>query len=139
MVIFDSLGSRHRRAAIDRLREFVLVEAKTKCGLDVARKRILALYAKVPVQPNLTDCGCFLLETVKRFLATPEEMVSRILAREDLSRWYSPVEAADRRLVLRQRIEEMTVQWELAHAEQHACASASSDIEEIFPHDLDLQ
>lgn len=139
VVIFDSLGSKHRRSAVERLKEFIISEAKAKCGLELYRRRIAAMYAKVPIQMNLTDCGCFLLETVSRFLASPEETIARLLLREDLSRWYSPAEAADKRLVLRQRIDAMTSQYALYQAEQPTCVSASSDIEEIFPQDLEIQ
>lgn len=129
VVIFDSLGSRYRKSAIEKLKDFVVAEAKRSCGKVISKRRILAMYPKVPVQNNHTDCGCFLLEYVERFLQDPDEVVMRILLKEDLSLWFSSEDAALRRLKLKELIDQMSTEQVPDDTADHDFAS--SDIEEI--------
>ncbi len=132
IVIFDSLGSRSRRAAIERMRVFLEDEALTKYGIQLCRRSIPAIYARVPLQPNLTDCGCFLLEYVERLLADPIGITRHIFQREDLSAWFPPEDATLRRLHIRLRIETLQEQYANMYGKAHCEMSAqSSDIEEV--------
>lgn len=90
VIILDSLGSRHRPAAIERVRRFVASEAS---GRTETPQPVSALYARVPQQPNLADCGCFVIENARRLVAADgPAAIAAMLARQDLSSWY---DAAD--------------------------------------------
>lgn len=143
VVIFDSLGSRHRRAAVEKIKAFICSEARFKMAAEVDKKQIGVLYPKLPLQKNLTDCGWFLLEYVDRFLQHPQQVMASIMEKRDLSRWFSHDDTGLRRVALKTFIESNT-----RHGESYAFAdtsleasrqpSASSDVEEIYPHELDL-
>lgn len=150
IVIFDSLGSRHRRGAAERLKSFLIYEARLKRGVELGRGDIQTIYARVPTQLNLTDCGCFLLEYVERFLAAPETMMAHIMSREDLSKLFTPDDAALRRLKLKQLLEALEADYRQRQEERgmgsaadggggggrggdEEVPTASSDVEEILP------
>lgn len=139
IVIFDSLGSKYRRTAVDKIKTFILTEAKAKLGVKASRKSVTTLYPRLPLQSNLTDCGCFLLEYVDRFLQDPEGIISRILQKDpELSKWFTDDKATSRRWQLKQLIEKLEEDYRLTHPQSEVVLpSASSDIEEIQPYEID--
>lgn len=80
IIVFDSLGLSHVYA-FKILREYLIDEAKTKRGMDLAKHEIAGLHAKVPKQGNYCDCGVFLLHYVERFLQDPDRYLPDILVR----------------------------------------------------------
>ncbi|PJF17816.1 hypothetical protein PSACC_02432 [Paramicrosporidium saccamoebae] len=136
IVIFDSLGSKHRRVVTERLKSLIVDEAKWKKQIEIDSKVISATYPRLPLQQNLTDCGCFLLEYVEQFLQNPDKMMACILQKEDLSNWFTPDDAALRRLNLRNRIEDFEQKY--GNPVETNQMSASSDVEEIIPRTLDF-
>lgn len=137
VVIFDSLGSKHRRASVEKLKAFICSEARLKMDVAIEKRQIGALYPKLPLQKNSTDCGCFLLEYVDRFLQRPNEIMDSIIERKDLSKWFSHGDAELRRLTIKKFIEAKSPHPNACTtnmlADVASQPSASSDIEEIYP------
>lgn len=137
VVIFDSLGSRHRRAAVEKIKAFICSEARLKMAVEVEKRHIGTLYPRLPLQKNSTDCGCFLLEYVDKFLQQPSETMTSIIQRRDMSKWFSHGDAELRRLTIKTFIEARLPCPDACTAntlpEVANQPSASSDIEEIYP------
>lgn len=135
LFILDSLGSRNRRAAVERLKSFVLREANQRYGVVVEASRITTIYPRLPLQDNLTDCGCFLLEYVEAFLNDPNGAIQLMLRpKADLSNWFNVEQPALRRVLLKELVERLTVKYEDNIGECSTTLlppSASSDVEEI--------
>jgi Ulp1 family protease len=126
---------------MDKVKNFLEAEAKWKLQKTIDRRKISAMHPRVPVQQNSTDCGCFLLEYVERFLQDPEKVTSQLSKREDFSSWFSADDAALRRLKLQNEIEALAADYKLHKLAEHPgdMRSASSDIEEIHPDDFIIQ
>lgn len=78
IIVFDSLGLKHV-PTIKALRDYLVEEAKSKRGMDLAKEDIVGMHAKVPTQSNYCDCGVFLLHYVEKFLGEPERYLPDIL------------------------------------------------------------
>jgi Ulp1 family protease len=129
--VFDSLGSRGKHAAIDRIRRFVISEAINRLRVSstpaeqihaeniiqrlqksAPRKFMPAVYARAPLQTNSTDCGCFLLEYARRILADPPGTIGLAAARGSLMDWFPSADASEicrSRLV--QTIHRLEAEW----------------------------
>lgn len=82
IITFDSLGAA-RPSAVKVLRAYLLEEAQSKQSLELDHKDIKGMTAKeIPLQPNFSDCGLYLLAYMEKFTQDPETFVSRLLQRE---------------------------------------------------------
>lgn len=82
IVTFDSLGAR-RYPAIRALRAYLLEEAMSKRSLEVDPNEIKGMTAEeIPLQPNFSDCGLYLLAYLEKFAQDPDLFVERLLQRE---------------------------------------------------------
>ena len=137
VIILDSLGSRHRRTAVELIKSWIIFEAQRNFQVEKSKKDFITLYPRLPLQLNFVDCGCFLLEYTERFLADPEMAIQSILAKADMSKWFGQETASDRRCSIKRRIEQFEMEYKSISqhfkVETIATPSASSDIEEIYP------
>ncbi|TKA68861.1 hypothetical protein B0A49_06164 [Cryomyces minteri] len=82
IVILDSLGISHP-AAVRNLKDYLIMEGKTKRSRDIELKDLKGMTAKgVPHQENLCDCGLYLLGYVAKFMEDPKEFLRKTLTRE---------------------------------------------------------
>ncbi|KAK5016246.1 hypothetical protein LTR39_002181 [Cryomyces antarcticus] len=82
IVILDSLGLSHP-AAVRNLKDYLIMEGKTKRSRDIELKDLKGMTAKgVPQQENFCDCGLYLLGYVAKFMKDPKEFLRKILTRE---------------------------------------------------------
>ncbi|RAL09184.1 SUMO protease ULP2 [Aspergillus homomorphus CBS 101889] len=84
IITFDSLGM--TRTPTSRiLREYLYEEAKSKKGIEIAAKCIRGITAqKIPLQPNFSDCGLYLLAYMEKFVQDPDTFIRKILQKEDV-------------------------------------------------------
>lgn len=80
IIILDSLGGPHSNAT-RALREWLQMEGLQRRGLDVEmdNKGYYAKASQVPMQPNLDDCGLYVLGYVQQFFKNPDEFKDRLL------------------------------------------------------------
>lgn len=82
IITFDSLGA-SRYPAIKVLRAYLLEEAMSKRSLQIDPKDIKGLTAnEIPLQPNFSDCGLYLLAYLEKFAQDPEGFVEKSLQKE---------------------------------------------------------
>lgn len=82
IVTFDSLGH-SRSPTIKNLREYVCKEAGSKRGLEVDSADIKGMCARqIPLQPNFSDCGLYLLAYLEKFVQDPDPFTRKLLRRE---------------------------------------------------------
>ncbi|CRG87389.1 Sentrin-specific protease 6 [Talaromyces islandicus] len=82
IVTFDSLGAA-RQPAIKILRTYLLEEAVSKRSLNVDAKDIKGMTAKeIPLQPNFSDCGLYLLAYMEKFVQDPDTFVRNLLQKQ---------------------------------------------------------
>jgi hypothetical protein len=82
IVTFDSLGAA-RQPAIRILRTYLLEEAVSKRSLNVDAKDIKGMTAKeIPLQPNFSDCGLYLLAYLEKFVQDPDTFVRNLLRKQ---------------------------------------------------------
>lgn len=82
IVTFDSLGAA-RSPAIRILRTYLLEEAVSKRSLNVDAKDIKGMTAKeIPLQPNFSDCGLYLLAYLEKFVQDPDTFVRNLLRKQ---------------------------------------------------------
>ncbi|PVU93975.1 hypothetical protein BB561_002908 [Smittium simulii] len=86
IVIFDSLGGRHR-SVIENLNAYIRSMVSDITGLD-ADGIIQGIYAKVPRQSNYSDCGLYLLQYVEEFMKDPS-VLEKLVNRVEMQRWFS--------------------------------------------------
>ncbi|KAF1347258.1 cysteine proteinase, partial [Lizonia empirigonia] len=81
IIILDSLGGPHSNAT-RALREWLQMEGLQRRGLDVEidNKGYYAKASQVPMQPNLDDCGLYVLGYVQQFFKNPDEFKDKLLA-----------------------------------------------------------
>lgn len=150
--IFDSLGLTSRgksTTVINRLRTYLQLEAQDKLGRPTSKSSCTGQVIKVPQQENYTDCGCFLLQFVDEFFKAvnksrqPGRFVDKIIeANYDLSVWFPPHLAQDRRNVMKDRIQNLAADYaarqklkqasEQPKEDEKEKEDRSSDIEEII-------
>lgn len=82
IVTFDSLGH-SRSPTIRHLKEYILQEAVSKRGIDVEMADIKGMCARqIPLQPNFSDCGLYLLAYLEKFAQDPDLFTQKLLRRE---------------------------------------------------------
>lgn len=82
IITFDSLGAA-RQPAIRVLRAYLMEEADAKQSLDLDTKDIKGMTAKeIPLQPNYSDCGLYLLAYLEKFVQNPDTFIRKLLQRE---------------------------------------------------------
>ncbi|KAI1932880.1 hypothetical protein LOZ65_000487 [Ophidiomyces ophidiicola] len=82
IITFDSLGC-SRSPTIKILREYLEEEAKSKRGITIDSKTIKGMTAQqIPLQPNYSDCGLYLLAYLENFVQDPDTFVTKLLQRE---------------------------------------------------------
>ncbi|PWY86456.1 Ulp1 protease [Aspergillus sclerotioniger CBS 115572] len=82
ILTFDSLNV-SRSPTISSLREYLCKEAKSKKGIDINKNLIKGMRAQdIPLQPNYSDCGLYLLAYLEKFVQDPDVFVRKILRRE---------------------------------------------------------
>lgn len=102
---FDSLG-RRRLASCRKLDHFLHDEAFYRYSIDTSPGSIEYKFPRMPLQTNLYDCGCFLLQTAQEILASCR---IETLNLENVN--YSIDRVMDRRQVLKSIMESMKEQW----------------------------
>ena len=141
--VFDSLGAsaRHRaRQAAKELLQYLAQEAKVKLNHDaINTEPVVVAVPRLPLQENLSDCGCFLCQYVEMFLSQPEEPIGAMLRASrdktvaDLSQWFPPQLGGGRRHIMKERVQAMATDYAARHANDPVdlAQDRSSDIEEI--------
>ncbi|KAJ5108623.1 Peptidase C48 SUMO/Sentrin/Ubl1 [Penicillium angulare] len=82
IITFDSLDLA-RSSTVKILREYIIKEAESKRGVEINDKDIKGKRAtNIPLQPNWSDCGLYLLAYVEKFVQDPETFVTKLLQRE---------------------------------------------------------
>lgn len=143
ILIFDSLGLASRAkgiGVINRLRTYLQAEAQDKLSRSARKSSCAGNICRVPRQENYTDCGCFLLQFVEEFFkATPQPQFLKNLADKkfDLSDWFPPEIAQNRRQIMKERIESFAADYAERlklfpeSVKESIKEDHSSDIEEI--------
>lgn len=81
IVTFDSLDQ-SRSPAIRILREYISTEAKTKRAVEINSNDIKGMRGReIPLQPNFSDCGLYLLAYLEKFTQSPDWFITKILQR----------------------------------------------------------
>lgn len=135
VVILDSLGHT-RSAAIDALKRFMIEEAAAKHGVQLEKGLLRGRNLKVPRQPNLTDCGLFLLEMVERALRDIDVILDHFVDSDsNLSSWFAPEAASRRRATLLEEMDRLAAEFRERHPQEfeEPAPIDSSDIEIIIP------
>lgn len=82
IITFDSLDFA-RSPTIRMLREYICKEADSKRGVEVRPAAIKGMRARqIPLQPNYSDCGLYLLAYVEKFVQDPDMFITKLLRRE---------------------------------------------------------
>lgn len=82
IITFDSLDFA-RSPTIRMLREYICKEAASKRGVEVDPAAIKGMRARqIPLQPNYSDCGLYLLAYVEKFVQDPDQFIKKLLRRE---------------------------------------------------------
>lgn len=82
IITFDSLDL-PRSPTVRCLREYLYEEGKSKRGIDIDVKTIKGMTAReIPLQPNFSDCGLYLLAYMEKFVQDPDAFVSKLLQRD---------------------------------------------------------
>jgi Ulp1 family protease len=82
VITFDSLNL-SRSPTITVLRNYLREEAQSKRGLEIDTTLIKGMKAQeIPLQPNYSDCGLYLLAYVEKFVQDPDTFVTKLLRRE---------------------------------------------------------
>lgn len=131
--IMDSLFGK-RTSQVQRLKDFLLEEARRRHGKTVDKARIKGHHLRVPKQDNLTDCGCFLLEYADQIMSQAGRMLMALtVAEEDVFPGLSTEWCQARRQRLKTIIEAKGREYRDAHPDMHTTVDLgnSSDVEEI--------
>ncbi|KAJ5647225.1 hypothetical protein N7490_003597 [Penicillium lividum] len=82
IITFDSLDL-GRSPQIKLLREYICQEAASKRGVEVDEKDIKGMRARqIPLQPNYSDCGLYLLAYIEKFVQNPDTFITKLLQRD---------------------------------------------------------
>lgn len=82
IITFDSLDLA-RSPTIRMLREYICKEAASKRGVEIEPAAIKGMRARqIPLQPNYSDCGLYLLAYVEKFVQDPDQFIKKLLRRE---------------------------------------------------------
>ncbi|KAL5038074.1 hypothetical protein RTP6_005425 [Batrachochytrium dendrobatidis] len=93
IIVMNSLGGSHP-VTMSSIKRYLILEAKSRHGVDVSRDAIRGINARVPEQPNFCDCGVYVLEYVQRFFENSDRMLDLILSkthesREETRKWFT--------------------------------------------------
>ncbi|PVV00096.1 hypothetical protein BB560_005405, partial [Smittium megazygosporum] len=77
IIIFDSLGGRNK-LVLENLNSYMRSLFNDKYGYNITGS-IQGCYAKVPKQPNYSDCGVYLLQYVEEFMKKPDVLEKIVL------------------------------------------------------------
>lgn len=82
IITFDSLDL-SRSPTITMLREYICKEAESKRKVEVDPAAIKGMRARqIPLQPNYSDCGLYLLAYVEKFVQDPDTFITKLFQRE---------------------------------------------------------
>jgi Ulp1 family protease len=82
IITFDSLDL-PRSPTIRLLREYICQEAVSKRGVEIDPKEIKGMRARqIPLQPNFSDCGLYLLAYIEKFVQDPDTFITRVMQRD---------------------------------------------------------
>ncbi|KAI2793937.1 hypothetical protein POX_a00525 [Penicillium oxalicum] len=84
IITFDSLDA-PRSPTVKLLREYICREAASKRRMEISNPNmeIKGMRAQnIPLQPNYSDCGLYLLAYLENFARNPDRFVTRVLQRE---------------------------------------------------------
>ncbi|EAW24317.1 putative Ulp1 protease [Aspergillus fischeri NRRL 181] len=82
VITFDSLNL-SRSPTISVLRNYLREEAQSKRGVEIDTTLIKGMKAQeIPLQPNYSDCGLYLLAYVEKFVQDPDTFVTKLLRRD---------------------------------------------------------
>ncbi|GKZ29096.1 hypothetical protein AbraIFM66950_003055 [Aspergillus brasiliensis] len=82
IITFDSLDV-SRSPTISSLREYLYEEAKSKKGIEIEKGLIKGMRAReIPLQPNYSDCGLYLLAYLEKFVQDPDVFVRKLLQKQ---------------------------------------------------------
>lgn len=82
IITFDSLDLA-RSPTIKVLREYICKEAASKRGVEIDNSSIKGMRARqIPLQPNYSDCGLYLLAYVEKFVQDPDQFITKLLRRD---------------------------------------------------------
>ncbi|CAG8001366.1 unnamed protein product [Penicillium olsonii] len=81
IITFDSLDV-SRSPTIKVLREYISAEAQSKRGLQINSNDIKGMRCReIPLQPNFSDCGLYLLTYLEKFTQSPDWFIAKVLQR----------------------------------------------------------
>lgn len=81
IITFDSLDV-SRSPTIKVLREYISAEAKGKRGVQIQTSGIKGMRGRgIPLQPNFSDCGLYLLAYLEKFIQSPDWFIAKVLQR----------------------------------------------------------
>ncbi|KAJ5995653.1 hypothetical protein N7481_002630 [Penicillium waksmanii] len=82
IITFDSLDLA-RSPTVRILRDYICEESSSKRGKGVEPKDIKGMRARqIPLQPNFSDCGLYLLAYLEKFVQDPDQFITKLLQRE---------------------------------------------------------
>ncbi|CAG8126402.1 unnamed protein product [Penicillium salamii] len=81
IITFDSLDV-SRSPTIKVLRDYISAEAKGKRGMQIKTNDIKGMRGReIPLQPNFSDCGLYLLAYLEKFTQSPDWFIAKVLQR----------------------------------------------------------
>ncbi|PKY03860.1 cysteine proteinase [Aspergillus campestris IBT 28561] len=84
IITFDSLDM-SRPSTVRFLKDYLSQEAQSKKGVEINTSLIKGMKAghrHIPLQPNFSDCGLYLLAYLEKFVQDPDSFVKKLLANE---------------------------------------------------------
>ncbi|KKK13695.1 hypothetical protein ARAM_000827, partial [Aspergillus rambellii] len=113
IITFDSLDVA-RSPTITILREYLFEEAKSKRGVEIDKTLVKGMTARgIPLQPNYSDCGLYLLAYVEKFVQDPDLFIRKLLQKEMSSESdWPPLRSGLLRYRLRKFLEALYIEQE---------------------------
>lgn len=121
VLILDSLGGAHPRTS-RVLKTYLQEEGRARRSMDatITQNAFYPRDSYIPMQPNFTDCGVYVLGYLQKFLANPDEFVAKLLKREmDVETDWSDMSAPAIRNRMREILQEMAEQQRKLAKEAH--------------------
>ncbi|KAJ5908549.1 hypothetical protein N7495_001231 [Penicillium taxi] len=82
IITFDSLDT-NRTVTINRLRAYICREAASKRAVLIEPNQMKGMRARqIPLQPNFSDCGLYLMAYVEKFVQDPDVFITKTLQRK---------------------------------------------------------
>lgn len=112
IITFDSLDLA-RSPTIKILREYLQEEGKSKRALQIDTKLIKGMTAReIPLQPNFSDCGLYLLAYLEKFVQDPDLFIGKLLRREMKKEDWPPLKSGLLRRRLRKFLQDLLEEQE---------------------------